>query len=173
MNQFLTLFFILALFAACETPPVKPGDPNNPPVYTKADLQKLRWIEGNWKSEVMGAGYYQTYHFPTDSSLQITSYQFNGQDSSGTNISSVYWRNNHLYLGPNGEWVAVLLDKNVFQLAPVRSGWFYISWTKDPEKDEWTAVQQKPDFTRTIKMKRQPPLEELLKNKAATPSPTQ
>lgn len=65
-------------------------------------------------------------------------------------------------MGPNGEWVAVLLDKKSFQLNPVRDGWNTINWTKTgPET--WTAVHQKAEITRTIKMKRQPPLQDLLK----------
>ncbi len=154
--------FLLSAFLSCKETPAVPGNAGNPPVYKKSDLQKLRWIEGNWKSMVDGPGFYQTYYFPSDSSLEIVSYQFDGKDTSATTLTSVYWRNNHIYLGPNGEWVAVLLDKTKFQLDPVRDGWNNIQWTRN-SKDEWTAVQQKPAFVRTIKMKRQPSLDELLK----------
>lgn len=162
MIKHLICALTLCAFCACKETPAVPGTIDNPPTYKKSDLQKLRWIEGNWKSMVDGPGFYQAYSFPTDTTLEIVSYQFDGKDTSATNLSTVYWRNNHLYMGPNGEWVAVLLDKTKFQLNPVRDGWNNIQWTKN-SKDEWTAVQQKPTFTRTIKMKRQPSLEELLK----------
>lgn len=154
--------FALIVLVSCKETPAVPGNAFDPPTYKKSALQKLRWIEGNWKSEVAGPGFYQTYHFPTDSTLEIVSYQFNGKDTSATNISTVYWSNNHIYLGPNKEWVAVLLDKKTFQLDPVRDGWNNINWTQTNE-NEWVAVQKKPNFIRTLKMKRQPSLAELLK----------
>ena len=161
-TKYLTLILALGSFISCEEPPVVRGDAKNPPVYKKTDLKKLKWIEGNWKSEVSGPGYYQTFHFPTDSTLEIVSYRFDGKDSSGTSISKVYWKNNHIYLGTYEEWVAVLIDKKSIQLDPTRDGWITNSWTQN-SKDEWTSVQKKIDFERTIKMKRQAPLAELLK----------
>lgn len=162
MTKHLPLIFVaLCAIFSCEEKPATPGDVGNPPTYKKSDFQKLRWVEGNWKTDVSGPGYYQIFHFPTDSTLDIISYQFDGKDTSSTTISTVYWRNNHIYLGPNGEWVAVLLDKKSFQLEPVRRGWNSIIWTQK-NKDEWTSVQRKPEFVRTINMKRQPPLEKLL-----------
>jgi hypothetical protein len=161
-TKYLILIFALGSFISCEEPPVVRGNAKNPPVYKKADLQKLRWIEGNWKSEVAGTGYYQTCHFPSDSILEVVSYRFDGKDTSGTTISRVYWRNNHIYLGTYDEWVAVLIDKKSIQLDPTRAGWIAISWTQN-SKDEWTSVQKKPDFERTVKMKRQPELTKLLK----------
>lgn len=157
-----TLFGLAVLtFFACQNAPLTPGDATHPPVYAKSDLQKLGWIRGTWKSEVSGTGYYQTFHFPSDSVLEIVSYQFDGKDTSGTTAASVYWKNDHLYMGPNGEWVAVLLDQGKFQLDPIHSGWHSISWTKN-SADQWTFEQQKTDFKRTITMKRQPELSTLL-----------
>ncbi len=162
MTKYLIFIFALCALISCKETPTLPGSADHPPTYQKEALQKLRWIEGNWKTDVAGPGYYQTYQFATDSTLEIVSYQFDGKDTSATTTAKVYWRNNHLYLGPNGEWVAVLLDKKSIQLDPVRQGWLSINWTKN-SPDEWTSVQKKPDFTRTIKMKRQPALSELLK----------
>lgn len=163
MAKYTTLIFALFALVSCkETPPV-PGNAHTPPDYKKSDLQKLRWIEGNWKSDVAGPGYYQSYHFPSDSVLEIVSYQFDGKDTSATELSRVYWRNNHLYMGPNGEWVGVFLTENALQLDPVRHNWHAIHWTHDAQKGEWTAVYKRPDFVRTIKMKRQAPLADLLK----------
>ena len=163
MTKYLTVIFALCALVACKEAPVVPGNAQNPPMYKKTDLQKLRWIEGNWKSEVAGPGFYQSCYFPSDTSLEVVSYQFDGKDTLGTTTTTVYWRNNHLYIGSNGEWVAVLLDKKAAQFDPLVQGWFSIQWTQNT-KDEWTMVQKKPDFVRTIKMKRQPPLEELLKS---------
>jgi len=162
MTKLVLLIAALCTLLSCKETPLTPGNAQNPPFYKKSDLQKLRWIEGNWKSVVDGPGFYQTFSFPTDSTLNIFAYQFDGKDTSVTSLNTVYWRNNHLYLGSTGEWVAVLLGKNTFQLDPIREGWNTINWTQN-SKDEWTVVHKKPDFTRTIKMKRQPPLEELLK----------
>ncbi|MBN8679656.1 MAG: hypothetical protein J0M29_15610 [Chitinophagales bacterium] len=161
-KQLIFGLILSSLFSCKETPPT-PGDPNNPPVYSKEDLKKLHWIEGNWKSEVAGPGFYQTYSFSSDTTLDVLSYQFDGKDSSGTNITKVYWSNNHIYMGTNKEWVATLLTDNQLYLSPVRSGWHTISWKYDSKKGEWTAEHKRPDFIRTIKMKAQAPLQELLK----------
>ncbi|MCC7467543.1 MAG: hypothetical protein IT261_14775 [Saprospiraceae bacterium] len=157
------LFIILSILSlsACKEEPVLPGDPNNPPAYSKADLKKLKWIEGNWKSDVGGQGFYQQYAFPTDSTLEILSYQFDGKDTSANTITTLYWSNQHLYMGPNKEWVGVLLTDNALQLSPTRAGWHTINWTYDKEKGTWTAVHKRPDFIRTLKMIRQAPLGEL------------
>jgi hypothetical protein len=58
--------------------------------------------------------------------------------------------------------VAVLLTDKEFQLSPTRQGWHSINWTVDKEKGTWTAVHKRPDFTRTIKMQRHTPLNEML-----------
>ena len=160
-KYFCLIFALLALFSCQETPAVR-GTASAPPEYKKSDLKKLDWIVGNWKTDLAATGYYQTYYFSNDSTLEVVSYAFNGKDTSSTTLSTLYWKNNHLYLGPNGEWVAVLLDNKSIQMDPVRMGWHTINWTKNGP-DEWTSVQQKPEITRTIKMKRQPALSELLK----------
>lgn len=162
MAKYSLIALMLLTFLACKEKPAAPATAQNPPTFQKSDLQKLRWIEGNWKSEVSGPGFYQAYYFPSDSTLEIVSYEFDGKDSSATSIATVYWKNGHLYFGPNGEWVNVLLDDKSCLFNPIREGWHSISWTKN-SYDEWTVVHKKPEFVRTIKMKRQPPLAELLK----------
>jgi len=162
MTKDLILILMLCSLMACEETPALPGNAQNPPIYTKSDFKKLRWIEGNWKSDVLGPGYYQTIHFPSDTSLEVVSYRFDGKDTSTTTSSIVYLKNNHIYLGPYGEWVTVLMDKQTIQFDPVRADWHTISWTQN-SKDEWTSVQKKPTFERTVKMIRQPALEEMLK----------
>ncbi len=163
MTKDLILIFVLSSLIACKEAPVASGTTQNPPFFKKSDLKKnLGWIKGNWKSAVLGPGYYQTCHFPSDTSLEVISYRFDGKDTSGTTISIVYWKNGHIYLGPYGEWVAVMADKKTIQFDPIRSDWHSINWTQN-SKDEWTSVQKKPTFERTINMKRQPPLEKLLK----------
>ena len=167
LNLFKLKYLAISVLAftmfSCEESETAPGNAQNPPVYQKSDLEKLRWIEGTWKTDVSGPGYYQTFHFPSDSILEVVSYQFDGKDTSNTTISTLYWKNNHFYMGPNGEWVAVHLNKNSIQLDPIRADWHTIHWSYDNEKNEWTAVQKKPDFIRTIKMKKQAALEDMLK----------
>lgn len=161
------LFFILTVLVAigCQETPVEPGDPNNPPAYSKADFNKLRWIEGNWKTDLVDAkGFYQQCTFSSDTTLQILSYQFDGKDTTANTLTTLYWSNHHLYMGPNKEWVGVLLTDHSLQLSPARPGWHTINWTYDPKKGDWTAVHKRPDFIRTLKMIRQAPLSELLKN---------
>lgn len=170
-SRYPIAFLVLTWFAAChQAPPPPPPTAQNPPVFEKKDLQKLRWIEGTWKSDVSGPGFYQTYHFPNDSILEVVSYQLNGKDTSSTNITQVYWRNGHFYIGVKGEWVAVHLDKISVEFDPMRDGWNSIHWLQN-SKDEFTATHTKPDFVRTIHMKKQPPLRELLSQNNAEPVP--
>ncbi len=84
MTKHLILIFACCAVIGCKETPTLPGTAANPPVYQKSELQKIRWIEGTWKSQVDGPGFYQTYTFPTDSTLEVISYQFDGKDTSST-----------------------------------------------------------------------------------------
>lgn len=162
MKKHLLFGLALCALVSCEEATIR-GTADAPPELPKSALQKLRWVEGTWQSVVSGPGFYQTYYFPTDSTLEIVSYQFDGKDTSATTYATVYWKNHHIYLGPTGEWVAVLLGKDSFRLDPIRPSWHSISWSRDKEKDdEWTAQHKRPDFERTIKMKRTQPLDSML-----------
>jgi hypothetical protein len=62
--------------------------------------------------------------------------------------------------------VAVQLDQISVKFDPVRDGWNSIHWLQN-SKDEFTATHTKPEFVRTIHMRKQPPLQELLAQKKA------
>lgn len=140
----------------------KTGSIANPPDISLEEFKQLDWIVGNWKTQVEGPGFYQDFRFLNDSILEIRSYQMNGKDTSNTNLASVYWRNKHLYMGVNGEWVAVMMRDSAMRFDPLRKGWLAIDW-KMNNKDQWTLTHSREGFNRPIKMVRQAPLEELMR----------
>lgn len=166
MFKYGCLLCLLCAAFSCKQPQQqhidKTGSTAHPPDISLDEFKHLDWIVGNWKTQVEGPGFYQDIRFTNDSTLEIRSYQLNGKDTSNTNLASLFWRNQHLYMGVNAEWVVVSMTDSTLRLDPVRQGWLAIDWKKNSQ-EEWTMTHSKTDFRRSIKMKRQPALEELMK----------
>ena len=76
----------------------------NVPSYKKSDFKKIKWIEGKWKGLYKGQPFYEVYQLMNDSTLQITSFDWDGKDSSHTSKSFVYWKGGAYYLGDQQNW---------------------------------------------------------------------
>ena len=129
MKKLLTLIALGALTVAC----------SSSPAYQKNDLRKISWIEGNWRGTYNGNYFYEHYAFLNDSVLTITKYEWNGQDSTGTSISTVHWADGVYYLGSDKKWkVTELSDQSIYMLPNGNSSndilWKYVN------KDSWEAI---------------------------------
>ncbi len=60
--------------------------------YSKNDLNNLRWIQGKWKGMGGDKPFYEIYQLTNDSTLMITSYEWNGKDSSNSSVDFVSWK---------------------------------------------------------------------------------
>jgi hypothetical protein len=82
--------------------------------YKKSDLKKIKWIEGKWKGLDKGQPFYEIYQLINDSTLQVTSFDWDGKDSSQTSRSFVYWKEGAYYLGDQLNWkVTDITDKEI------------------------------------------------------------
>lgn len=157
---FFTLLAVQALLAC--TSPVG-GDPQ--PSNLAPELKLVAWTQGNWKCDLTGAAFYQMHHFTSDSTMTITTYQWNGKDTSGTQVVPVVARGGKLHFGASGEWRSEKITDSEVNFYPIRSGWNSIRWAKGANADTWTVEMSGTTTTaaRTMTMKKAPGTAELLK----------
>jgi hypothetical protein len=107
--------------------------------YSANDLEKIKWIEGKWKGTYKTKPFYEIYHFPNDTTLEIISYEWNGKDSSKTSKSSVYWKDGAFYLGNELNWkVTEITDSSIFMI-PNNKASNEILW-KYHDGTSWDAI---------------------------------
>ncbi len=126
------------------------------------ELKKIRWIEGNWKGMYQGKPFFEEYEFINDTTLRITSYEWNGKDSSKTSLSYVYRSNGDYYLGDSMNYKVTSVSDTAIHMDPNYKAGNDITWTfKDA--NTWLAVLKARNGTNTYTMERMPALESLLK----------
>ena len=140
------LFIVLLI--GCRTPSA-----TTTTTFTKGDLEKLRWIEGNWKGMDGNNPFYELYSFTNDSTLQITSYDWNGTDSSKTTRTYLVWKYNHYFLGDSLNWRVDALTRNSVFLIPNYKASNKILWQKK-DQNSWEAVLTSPKGVKNYKMER-------------------
>jgi hypothetical protein len=104
----------------------------------KNDLRKVQWIEGNWKGLYNGKPFYEHYKLTNDSTLTITSYEWNGKDSSNSSMSMVRWVKGSYYLGDSLNWKTVVITDSSIVMIPNYKAANEILWKKG-DKTYWTA----------------------------------
>lgn len=138
----ITMFLICLLFSAAVTAQTK-----------KDSLQKIAWIEGNWQGMDGSNPFYEIYRFKNDTTLVITSYNWNGKDSSGTSISTLTRHNGKYYLGDSLNYkVTSISDASIIML-PNHKAYNAIVWRK-VDADNWEAILETRQKMKTYSMKR-------------------
>ena len=140
------LLLFSMMIVACGQPDINAGESANDSQvsrisinYTANDLDKIKWIQGKWKGTYKTKPFYEIYHFPNDTTLEIISYEWNGKDSSKTSKSSVYWKNGAYYLGDELNWkVTEITDSSIFMI-PNNKASNEILW-KYHDSTSWDAV---------------------------------
>lgn len=107
--------------------------------YTRHDLGKARWIEGNWKGMDGNTPFYEIYKLVNDSTLEITSYEWNGTDSSKSSKAFVAWKDGHYYLGDNLNWKVNAIIEDAIFMVPHQKAANEILW-KRKDENNWYAV---------------------------------
>src|SRR4026208_2271664 len=105
MKQFAIVLLVVFFYNCSNT---EHGDhqsdserPIDSSAYAKADLQKIKWIEGKWKGMSNGQPFYEIYKMTNDSTLEVTSYEWDGKDSSKSSKTLLYWKDGSYYLSEN------------------------------------------------------------------------
>jgi hypothetical protein len=107
--------------------------------YEKRDLQKLKWIEGNWEGLYQGKPFYEIYRFQNDTTLAITSYEWNGKDSMKSSTTWLRWQDGSYFLGDSLNWKIILITADQIQMIPHRKAANEIIWRRVDE-DAWDAI---------------------------------
>ena|SRR5688572_28199450 len=143
----LKSYFFLLLCAACVN-----NASDKETSYKKTDLQQLRWIEGNWKGMDGQTPFYEIYKITNDSTLEISSYNWNGTDSSATSRSYVHWKNDQYHLGDSLNWKVTQIGRDSIYMVPVYKASNTILWKKTPAG--WDAVLKSPKGEKVYHMER-------------------
>lgn len=139
MNRLLLvsyLFLLVSCGARNEKASANEQNSTTPITYARGDLNKIRWIEGRWKGMYKGEPFYEMYALTNDT-LSITSYAWDGKDSSKTSRDRLTWIDDAYYLGDKQYKVTVLTD-SVIKMIPVRAQ-NDITWKKR-DSTGWDAV---------------------------------
>jgi len=107
--------------------------------YSKEDLKKLKWIEGKWKGLYNGNPFYEIYQFANDSTLLITSYEWDGTDSSKSKPSKVYFKDGAYWLGEKQNWKVDSITDDEIKMLPNVEGYNDIVW-KFKDSLHWDAI---------------------------------
>lgn len=108
--------------------------------FTKADLEKLRWIEGSWRgSDINGqTPFYERYRFNSESKIETASFA----DATFTKVNDagiVYWENGEiLHKGGEMVWAASKLNDGMVEFVPKEKARNSFVWQKEAA-DVWTA----------------------------------
>jgi hypothetical protein len=108
--------------------------------FAKADLEKLRWIEGDWRgSDAKGQNpFYERYRFNNDSKIETASFSdttFTKINDSGT----VYFENGEIiHKGGEMVWAASKLEEGMIEFVPKEKAMNSFVWQKE-SADVWTA----------------------------------
>ena len=87
---------------------------------TKNSLDKIKWIEGEWMGMYKGKPFYEIYRLSNDS-LLITSYEWDGKDSSNTSVDHLAWKDDAYYLGKEQNYKATVLTDSIIKMIPVKA----------------------------------------------------
>jgi hypothetical protein len=121
--------------------------------YAKGDLKKIGWIEGKWKGLYKGQPFYEIYRLSNDSTLEITSYEWNGKDSSKTSLSYVQYKDGVYYLGEKRNYKVVSITDNEIKMIPNVQANNDILW-KYRDSTGWDAILASPKETLVYNMQR-------------------
>jgi hypothetical protein len=141
-NKFTVLMFTLCVVLiyggsfACAQSNNLAGKTN----FTKADFEKLRWLEGTWRgSDGNGQNpFFERYRFVGDGKIEIDPFS----DSTLSKVvsqSNVYLENSEI-IHKNGTmlWTASKLDGLLIEFAPKEKATNSFAWQKE-SADVWTA----------------------------------
>jgi len=138
----LSVVLLISFIVACSGEQKK--DSGGAAVYSRADIQKFRWLEGDWRGTRNGEKYfYEGYAFQSDTMLRILYYT----DSTRAGVrdsGAVYLRDGMIYHeADDGLWRVSRIDSAGIHFEPVRNVNNGFSW-REESRDSWLATIQNP-----------------------------
>lgn len=128
--------------SAAQQSAAAPGDAGSA-AHTIADLQALRYLEGDWRgSGYEGGPFYESYRFVNDSTIEMTAWT-DSTMSTARERSEYALRDGVIRSGSGGRLVSV--DENGHHFRSGSSAWTF----RQISPDRWTA-QVGPSTTYTM-----------------------
>ena len=121
--------------------------------YQKSDLIKIKWIEGKWKGMYNGAPFYEIYQLINDSTLLVTSFDWNGKDSSNTSKTYLGWYDDAFYLGNARNYKVTAITDSQILMIPNSNASNSVLW-KFRTDSSWDAILESPKATNKYLMER-------------------
>lgn len=142
LNRFLALLLSLGivLFSSGLPACARSENASNKGRFTKADLEKLKWIEGAWRgTDKNGQNpFFERYRITDDGKIETDS--FSDSTLTKTNSqSSTYFENGEIIHRSGAVvWTASRLDDSMVEFAPKENATNSFVWQKE-SVDVWTA----------------------------------
>lgn len=153
MKTLISIVLLTALAVSCSRDKQNDQKSDDIQRYQKNDLRKISWIEGNWRGTHEGKHFYELYRFSNDSTLEIFSYEWNGQDSSHTSKSYVAWTDNAYFLGENKNWKVTEVTESSIYMLPKNKAANDILW-RFKDANSWEAILKTPKKENAYLMER-------------------
>ena len=135
-----SLFIVLLSCVSSDSSKVKDHEsPRGSLSYSMKDLLKIKWIEGKWKGTSNTKPFYEIYQFTNDTTLEITSFEWNGKDSTNSTKSKVSWKNGAYYLGDQLNWKVTEITDSSIMMIPNNKASNDILW-KYSDSTSWDAI---------------------------------
>ena len=136
----LLLCLCLLLFSGSLSACGQSGNQAGKSNFTKADIEKLRWLEGTWRGTDATAQnpFFERYRFVGDGKIETDSFS----DSTLSKVdsqSSTYFENGEIiHKSGTMVWTASRLDDSQIEFAPKEKATNSFVWKKE-SADDWTA----------------------------------
>ena len=156
--RYLIVVFLLC-FANSATAQQTGTQTPKPKLFTTADLQKLRWIEGSWRGTgVNQPPFFERYRFENTTTLAV-----DGLEGDKVTDTTRFELKDGEFGGGNegSRWVATAIDENSITFAPVAKARNWFRWERVNANSwkavlNWPAVTDKPARERVYNMERWP-----------------
>lgn len=151
IKNIITVLSLVLTGINCSSPSQQPAD-SAKVSYSKTDLIKAKWIEGKWKGMDGETPFYEIYQIINDSTLMITSYDWNGTDSSNTTYDFVEWQDDAYYLGKSQNYKTLSITNTEIKMIPIKASndiiWRLI------DSNNWEAILTGKKATKKYLMQR-------------------
>ncbi|HEX8734850.1 MAG TPA: hypothetical protein VF721_05960 [Pyrinomonadaceae bacterium] len=114
--------------------------------FTKADFEKLRWLEGTWRgTDTDGKNQFYERYRPVDEA-KIETESFSDAALSEIDRRSITYLENGSIYHRDGDllWTATKLDDSTIEFAPKEKAAHSFRWKKE-SADVWTATMSAKD----------------------------
>lgn len=120
-----------------------------PAKYDIGELERMRWLTGNWVNDAATDRFMLDFHFGADNNL--VAHRVNAQQISA--LQPFVWSNGKFYFGSNREWIVTWIGEKDVRFDAAKPGILPMTWTKKSDA-VWYMVQHTSEGDKTFKMQK-------------------